>query len=387
MPVRLLTFVAGVAFAWGVASPVLGAQSQDHSPVQTTSSHPDSSGEVGPWSRLTVHGDSRFRVENNSHLEEGSRRNRLVFRVRLGAEYTINPHVSGGLRLATGSPDDPNSTDVTLGNFNDDVGGSLDRAFLRYATETVSLTGGKFENPFLSTDLVWDGDVNPQGVAGTATLPSIGGMTPNVSGLFFLIDERSDVANSWMGGGQLLLRSAWSGPVRGTAALGYYDYEIRGLGAAGPGDTRSNRLTPSETAYRSDFDLVDVLAQVAYDGWGPRWPLQGILNYVHNAGAFDDENDGLRVAMQAGRESEPGDIQLRYAYTRAETDAVLAAFSNDNTTLPTNYRQHTVAVDYVVLPATVLNLTWYLYRLLRTDANGIDEGPRSRLRLNLSVFF
>jgi hypothetical protein len=314
-------------------------------------------------------------------------RNRLVFRVRLGATYSINEYVSGGLRLATGFPDDPNSTDVTISDFTDNFAVSLDRAFLRYDVETVSVAGGKFENPFLSTDLVWDGDVNPQGVAGTVTGPRITGVQPTLVGLFHLIDEDPERPNSVMGGGQLFLRSSRDGPFRVSGGVAYYDYEINSLETAGLGDVRSNRLNSEETAFRSDFNLVDVLARVAYDGLGPRWPLQGNLNYVHNAGAFDDEDDGLRVALQAGRESERGDIQLRYAYTRAETDAVLAAFSNDNTTLPTNYRQHTVAVDYVVLPATVLDLTWYLYRPLRTDANGIDEGPRSRLRLNLSVSF
>ena len=364
------------------------AAAQAHGPSlnEAGASRIDST-EKDPLSRLAVRGDSRFRFENNARWGDGRVRSRLVFRVRLGATYSINEYVSGGLRLATGDPDDPNSTDVTISDFTDDFAVSLDRAFLRYDAEAVSVTGGKFENPFLSTDLVWDGDVNPQGAGGTVTGPRIAGVRPTLVGLFHLIDEDPEGPNSVMGGGQFVLRSPRDGPFQATGGVTYYDYEINSLETAGPGDVRSNRLNPEETAFRSDFNLVDLLARVTYEGGGPQWPVQATLNYVHNAGAVDDEDDGFRAAVRAGRNTEHGDVQLRYGYSRVETDAVLAAFSNDNITLPTNYRQHAVTVDYVMLPATVLNLTWYLYRLLRTDANGIDEGPRSRLRLNLSVSF
>jgi len=379
-------FVVGMVCLWNVGSPMSWAQGQGFSLLPATPLWADSSANASVGvSALAVYGDARIRFETTTHLSDGASRNRHVFRVRLGAEYAINDRIVTGLRLATGSPDDPNSTDVTLGDFNDDLGVSLDRAFLRHATETVSLTGGKFENPFASTDLVWDGDVNPQGAAGTVALPRLVGIRPTLNGLFFFVDEQSGGPNSLMVGGQLVLASSRSTPLHFEGGIGYYDYEIRSLDAAGPGDTRSNRLNPGETAFRSDFDLVDLLARVVYDGWGPQWPVQATLNYVHNAGAFDDEDDGIRVAVQAGREAKRGDMQLRYGYTRAETDAVLAAFSNDNTTLPTNYQQHAVSIDYVVLSATTLNLTGYVYRPLRVEVSGIEDGVRFRLRLNLSV--
>lgn len=366
--------------------PSSAAQAHGPSLSKTGSSQIDST-ERAPFSRLAVQGDSRFRFENNARRGEGSVRNHLVFRARLGAVYAINDQVSGGFRLATGSSDNPNSTDVTLSDFSNDFGVSLDRAFLQYAGEKVSLMGGKFENPFLSTDLVWDGDVNPQGAAGTVAGPHIAGIQPTIVGLFHLIDEDPEGSNSVMGGGQLVLRSTRTGPFWIIGGVGYYDYEINSLETAGPGDVRSNRLNAEETAFRSDFNLVDILARVTYDGAGPRWPMQVTLNYVHNAGAVDGENDGFRVAVQAGRGTERGDVRLHYGYSRVETEAVLAAFSNDNITRATNYRQHAVTADYVVLPATRLNLTWYLYRPIRPEAPEGADDLRSRLRLNLSVSF
>ncbi len=70
-------------------------------------------------------------------------------------------------------------------------------------------------------------------------------------------------------------------------------------------------------------------------------------------------------------------------------DAVLAAFSHDNTTYATNYQQHALDVDYAVSLQSVLNLTAYYYR--RKDfALAVQPGDNdfiTRLRLNLQYSF
>ena len=57
--------------------------------------------------------------------------------------------------MVTGDSDDPNSTDQTLDGFIDDLTISLDTAYIKYRpVEKASILGGKFENPFLKTDMV-----------------------------------------------------------------------------------------------------------------------------------------------------------------------------------------------------------------------------------------
>jgi hypothetical protein len=81
-------------------------------------------------------------------------------------------------------------------------------------------------------------------------------------------------------------------------------------------------------------------------------------------------------------------LRFQYAYAQTETDAVLAAFAHDNTTLSTNYDQHTVGVDYVVVDDTVLNLTWYYYRTHEVPAgSSLSNDFFSRIRLNALVKF
>jgi hypothetical protein len=100
-------------------------------------------------------------------------RDRLRLRVRLGVEAELGSGFSAGLRIATGDSPSPVSTNQTLGgsvgNFSK-YAIYLDRGFLRYdlgrlPTKNLSLTVGRFENPFFSTEIVWDEDLGFDGIA------------------------------------------------------------------------------------------------------------------------------------------------------------------------------------------------------------------------------
>eukprot|EP01136_Pigoraptor_vietnamica_P001496 Opistho-1_new@28217 len=108
---------------------------------------------------LDVSGVLRMRQEWNYGTARD--RSRSVLRARLRASYAVNDRISVGAQLATGDPDDPNSTDVTLGNFVDDLNVSLDQAWIRYAHGDLTVQAGKFPQLFQRTDMVWDGDVSP----------------------------------------------------------------------------------------------------------------------------------------------------------------------------------------------------------------------------------
>jgi hypothetical protein len=95
-------------------------------------------------------------------------RNRLRLRARLGMQANISPAWSGGVRLSTGSSTDRVSTNQTLGQDWNKYSLLVDRAYLNYApVPSVSITGGRMPNPWFSTDLVWDEDLNFDGIAAT----------------------------------------------------------------------------------------------------------------------------------------------------------------------------------------------------------------------------
>lgn len=343
----------------------------------------------GYLERLRPFGDFRLRYESTSGEQGRPDRDQGVLRARLGATYAVNDFITLGGRIVTGDPGDPNSTDVTLGNFVDDLDVSLDQAYATFQSGGLTLTGGKFANPFLNTELVWDGDVNPQGVMAGYRFPIIGSFTAGATGLYFLVDEDTVGPDSAMAGGQAHIEIMPAEDWRLLLAGAYYDYDLDGLRNADSGDIRGNLLSPGGSSYRSDFNLADAIGAVEYRGLGQRWPVRLTVDYVHNLGAETGEDEGAAFELSLGRAQEAGEFRFSYGYSWAETDAVLAAFSHDNTTLATNYRQHTLNLDYVPWDKLLLNLTWYLYR---ADEQLTVAGPDPddlihRLRLNVSVSF
>jgi hypothetical protein len=337
--------------------------------------------------RFTVTGDFRLRYESNFGDDDARNRGRGVLRARLRPAYALNDWLTLGGQIATGDPDDPNSTDITLSSFDDDLQVSLDQAYARLTFGNVILYGGKIPQPFVRTELVWDGDVSPQGISAAYKTPVAGGSL-KATGLYFLVDESVAGPDSDMIGVQLGFDTAADAPWRVELAAGYYDYSLRSVAGADSGDLRSNLLR-TDGRYLSDFDLFDAIAAVTYQGFGERWPIRLVGDYVKNLGAATDADTGLSADLLVGRASAPGDWRIGYGYAVAETDAVLAAFSHDNTNIATNYRQHTLTFDYVPRPHLLLNATFYHYRPYRAvDAGSNDPGDwLDRLRLNLLVSF
>ncbi|MBN8844142.1 MAG: putative porin [Sphingomonadales bacterium] len=338
-------------------------------------------------SKLTINGDFRLRYESNFGDQDARNRDRGVLRARLRAAYAVNKWLTVGGQLSTGDADDPNSTDITLSNFNDDLDVSLDQAYAKFSLGNLTLYGGKIPQPFVRTELVWDGDVSPQGVSASYKINLGGGASLKANALYFLIDESVAGKNSDMVGGQLAFETSPSAPLKFELAAGYYDYQLGSTAGGDTGDFRSNRFLAGR--YLSDFDLLDVIGAVQFNGLGEKWPVRVVGDYVHNFGATVPGDSGFGVDLLVGRASKKGDLRFGYGYAQTGVDAVFAAFSHDNTNIATNYRQHTLFVDFVPIDNIVLNATFYRYRpkdALYAGSNGASDWL-DRLRLNMLVNF
>lgn len=114
------------------------------------------------------------RLEALPLLNTQDDRYRARFRARLGVRVDLGQWAEADLRFVTGNPENPLSVNQTLeGNFDGFVV-ALDRALLRlrplYKSATFggsSLTLGKFDNPFFSTELMFDPDLQFEGAAAT----------------------------------------------------------------------------------------------------------------------------------------------------------------------------------------------------------------------------
>lgn len=336
--------------------------------------------------KLSVSGDARLRYEHNNASDGRRSDSRGALRARLAARYQFSPSFEIGARIVTGDPDDPNSADVSLSNFADDLQVSLDQLYVKKSFGSLSLTGGKFANPFRRTDLVWDGDVNPQGIAAqyVAYDNEVARLSGNV--LYFPIERSVAGSDSTARGGQITLDTQASDKWNFGLAAGYYDYEIEAMATANASDTRTNRLG-SDGAYISDFDLFDIIASVNYDGLGGRWPISLAAEYVENLGA-DDYDSGYMLSASAGQTATPGSLSVDYAYHVAEADAVFAAFAQDNIPLGSNYLQHAVGLTYALTDHIDLGANIYAYRLKDIELGGLPSTDwQQRVRFNLVAEF
>jgi TolA-binding protein len=130
---------------------------------------------------ITFSGDIRLRYEATlGQLNAGanaddpailgnelSARNRMRLRARLAMRGQIGKQFDWGLRFATGTLTDVTSTNQTLTDFFDRKQFALDQAYITYrpaAVPGLRLQGGKFETPWLFTEMTFDADIQPEGL-------------------------------------------------------------------------------------------------------------------------------------------------------------------------------------------------------------------------------
>lgn len=373
--------VSGVA---GPAAPDSGSRAPDvrQPPAKLAAAQPPAAD--ADRQALDISGDLRVRQEWN---QGGAlARSRSAVRARLRATYELSEALSIGARIVTGDPDDPNGSDVTLGNFADDFEISLDQAWIGYKRDGLALFAGKFPQIVQRTDMIWDADVSPQGVGATYRLP-LGSATLGARALWFIIDEVAAGRDSDMLGGQVGLAAPLSPRLAVNVAGSYYHYRLGSVAGADRGDFRGNLLAGDH--YLSDFHLLEWLGSVHWAGAGEKWPLTLTADYVRNLGAAVPANSGFNFDLAAGRATSAGDWRIAYNYAEVETDAIFTAFSHDNIDLASNYRLHGLGVSHIPVRDLQLDLLWYHYRPLDAiHAGGAAHTEwLDRIRFSLMVNF
>ena len=109
---------------------------------------------------------------NPPFLNTTENRNRARIRARLGIGAELTPWAHAEIRLATGNDTSPVSTNQTLGGGNGDFSKYaiwLDRANIQFTPhgglEGSKLVVGRAANPFWTTELIFDDDLNFDGVS------------------------------------------------------------------------------------------------------------------------------------------------------------------------------------------------------------------------------
>lgn len=127
---------------------------------------------------LKLYGDVRLRYQYDDKQNQVNtivagqdqhvnQRSRERIRVRLNGDFTLTDGFFGGVQLQTTQAAD--SANQTMGDSTTGASGFgnynvyISRAFVGWSNDWLTLVGGKQANPFYTTDLVWDNDINPDG--------------------------------------------------------------------------------------------------------------------------------------------------------------------------------------------------------------------------------
>lgn len=290
-------------------------------------------------------------------------RNRIRVRARLKATAEVNEYTTVGLRITTGNVSNPVSTNETLGDFNNKDTIVLDRAFIRLKPiPEFTFWGGRFPNPFFSTDLLFDSDLNFEGVA----IGLDAWLLDNMRGFFtvggFPLEEfefRRD--DQWLVGlqGGLELKP-FRRDLTFKLGVGFYDY-VNLVGKVNDPATpvvfegplfqqKGNTLfdiepgADVETALASDYDILNILGSINISFYSP---IEIILSgeWVKNLG-FNKE-DVMSRTLNPDQAEETNAYQLGlfvgykqpkllwdwnafFYYKYLEADAVLDAFTDSD---------------------------------------------------------
>ncbi len=335
---------------------------------------------------IRLYGDFRYRHEQIDG-DRVDQRDRHRIRARLGLKGTITDEWTFDLRLASGS-DDPTSTNQDLDGGFSSKDFWLDRAFLTYkphAIEGLSLMAGKMSNPFMTVggnQLMWDSDLNPEGIAVkyTARLTDAASLFVNGGGMW--VEERGSDTDTSLWGVQGGLIHAFEDQSKLTGGAGFFKYgNIKGKPAIGAflGNTSDGGV------YAFDYELMELFGEYASKLGDVPFTLYG--DYVVNTASRVRADTGWLVGATYNKASAPGTWQTGYEYRDIERDAVLGRFNDsDFVGGGTHGKGHKFSFKYALAKNVAAAATYFL-----NERDAVGDGKRDdayrRLQLDIEVKF
>lgn len=350
-------------------------------------------------SRFKMSGDVRLRHESSFGLDSQPTRHRERVRFRVGGTYQVSDQVTAGVRLSTGLRTDANSPHVTLGEVFHRMEASFDRLYLSYKPKRVpglTATAGKFQHPFFVNpvygELVWDADVQPEGVVFNYTKPGKGAIERMdfTVGEYLLLEQPVQDSRSFVA--QAALHAKMGKKWKPSLALGYYRYgDLTPAGAGAILAENSGNATVGAGPtldFASRFNIVNSILALRRER-GSKKPLVFSAEYIKNLKAGIPQDTGYAVGAALGSNRKKGDWRHYYQWQNIGQDAVLSVVSQDDFLLQTNHRSHLLGTNYQIRD----NIGFHLWALVsqrdRLGATPTTDSSKHqwRLRFDTNVTF
>lgn len=365
--------------------------------------------EFNPWlDGLTSKGDVRVRLEGFS-FDDGNKKDRMRERIRArwGLEKEFNDEWKAGFRISTGPTNEAVSTNQSL---DDEFGFKellLNRAYGVWtpterfqqfipATKLVEIGAGKVANPYADwdTSLVWDGDVEPEGVYEAldfrlADIGDKGSWTLHTLFGQWILEEQSskkDVGMQSYGIGTTVVSGDKA--QKYVAKYSFYDWQdydsvLRGGLTNTEIDnfdsTHLTGTTPAGNDLQTDaFKIHSIYLEAGFKDvntglFGPQ-PVKLFGQLVHNAEEGSQvtnkgQDDAWTLGVQVGKAKNEGTGQFKYQYYEIEQNSTIGNFSeSDLGEGGTNKEGHKFEFKYQILKNVQLAWTnWLVDDIINTS--------------------
>ncbi|WP_145928925.1 putative porin [Termitidicoccus mucosus] len=340
---------------------------------------------AGKWNlssalnELKLSGDARARYEyrsgENGSTGDRQERNRFRYRFRLGLSGKLGDGWFFGTRLETGSGN--RSTNVTAGDYSLSPFGKggnngiyLGQAYIGRTMGDFTFTVGRMANPLITSPMIWDDDINVEGLAEQWAHTS-GNITYFVNleqlvydgvGTYNAFGSSSARSNTFLFGNQVGARLKLSGGATIQIAPTYYFYSNDGVGLTA-------LTTPNNAIHRPvGVSVLDL--PVEYSTTVRGFPLKIWGEFAMNLDAddradaagiptADGEDIALQIGAALGATKVKGDWELRAFYQD------VAAFALDTNLVDsdlfdsrTNMKGFGLAATYVLADGISVKITY-----------------------------
>jgi len=383
---------------------------------------------------LKINGDFRGRYENigpNSGAvstpggttfdQYMADRNRFRYRMRLGITALMHDNFEVGMRLSSsepasgGSGGDPISGNTTMSSNASKKNIYLDLAYGKWTPIndgdwTAAFTAGKMENPFTTSDMVFDGDYTPEGFAEQFgyNINSKHALKLNLA-QFAILEDGKKARDPFLFGSQLRWDATWT--PKWNSSMGVAGYLLtdsdRLVTTSVPDQNKGNQRDPSGKLANA-YNPVVADASVTYNLdsfplYTGAFPIKLGSEYMNNPAA-NDANEGYWVGVFLGKSGKKGAWDLSYRWKELQGDAWYeefvdsdfgAYYTSAGTALRrgsaggyaagTNVRGHIIKASYSPYNSLTLGITYFLTEVI--DQPTVKSEPTGRLQIDASLKF
>jgi len=348
---------------------------------------------VPKWvNRIHFKGDFRLRYQyQDKEYADGStfNRNRGRYRWRFGAiaDVTEDKKWQVGFGLASGSGD-PRSTNQTFTNGFETPDARIDYAYAQFQPfKCWKLIAGQFKNPlYKPKDLVWDGDIRPQGITAPFKYKISDQFNVFLNPALFVLSEfKSKEQSAYM----FILQPG----VKINFTKMFY-FKVAGswyLNKNVKGNHFDADYSGGTNTYDANGNLIYNYTSLGVDGeFGFKFSsyIQKLVFFGQFIDSDADKNNvGWLGGVKFGRSIKKlADWELKYNYRRLEKDAVLDILpDSDFYGGKTNAQGHEIELKFGLAKHVYLALDYY--RAEKIDHAPGHEDPENLFQFDVNFKF